>query len=367
MAVAGVATGQVAVIVWGAAVAAIGAAASAWTRVAWKGVTVDVEFSPPRGFIGEPVTISVRITNRKRTPLPLVRIKVWLPPALLPTEETPDPTVRGFYRRLFLGGHSEAILELPVQVLRRGEFAIERVEVDLSDPFDLAPLHREEVPGGDLLVMPEPRIPVPVEVLRRLPFGQPVRASRMFEDRERFAGIRPYEPGDPLSRIHWRMTGHTGQLQTKLFEPTRSADVLFALDLSLGEPFWDSVYPDIAEDTIGWASFLARQAVQSGWRAGLIANTHLTRGRGPLRVPASSPGRGEAALFAALARMPNEPTSDLAPVLREAARSFGRSTTAVVVSPRPGPWLLQEIRALRSRGTPVVHLSPLNPSAVDVA
>jgi uncharacterized protein (DUF58 family) len=181
----------------------------------------------------------------------------------------------------------------------------------------------------------------------------------MFEDRERFAGVRTYEPGDPLNRIHWKLTAHSGKLQIKLFEPTRTAHVLFALDLAAGEPFWDSIYPEIAEDTIGWASFLAREAIESGWRVGLVANTHLSKGRGLLRVPSSSARGHEAALFAALARMSNEATSDLAPVLREAGRGLGRDTTAVVLSPRPGRWLTQEMTVLRRRGADVVHLSPL--------
>src|SRR5439155_1344974 len=202
-------------------------------------------------------------------------------------------------------------------------------------------------------------IRVPVEVLRRLPFGVPTRAAQMFEERERFAGVRPYEPGDPLNRIHWRLTAHAGELQTKLFEPTRSADVLLALDLAMGEPFWDAVFPEIAEDTIGWATFLARRAISLGWRVGLVANTHARRGRGPLRVPASAVKGHEGVLFAALARMPNEPTSDLAPVLRELGKPLTRGTVAVVLTPRPGRRLQAEIAGLRHRGVQVAQLSPV--------
>lgn len=90
-----------------------------------------------------------------------------------------------------------------------------------------------------------------------------------------------------------------------------------------------------------------------------MANTHLTRGRGPLRVPAGHAGGHEAALFAALSRMPNEPTSDLGPVLRESTRRMWRGTTAVVISPRPGPRLRHEIAIMRRRGIEVVELSPL--------
>ena len=167
------------------------------------------------------------------------------------------------------------------------------------------------------------------------------------------------ESGFQHQKVHWKLSAHAGMLHTKLFEPTRSARVELALDLATGEPFWDSIYPEIAEDVIGWASFLARQAIESGWRVGLVANAHLTRGRGPLRVPASSAKGREAALFSALARIPNEATSDLAPVLRVWGRGLGRDASVVVISPRPGHWLEQEMTLLRRRGANVIHLSPL--------
>ena len=285
---------------------------------------VTARFEPRRAFVGEPVTLRVSIANRKRLPLPVVRLAIWLPPGLTPARGWGSPTVRGYQRRLSVGGRSEAVYD------DRGAHPGTIAERDGARPFR----HDARV-------------------------ARATRAARMFEERERFAGVRPYEPGDPLNRIHWKLTGHAAGLQTKLFEPTRTADVLLMLDLATGEPFWDSIYPEIAEDTIGWATFLARQAITAGWRVGLVANTHLSRGRGPLRVPPSARRGHEAALFAALARMPNEATSDLAPVLREAGRRLGRGTSAVVISPRPGVWLRQEMDVLRRRGAEVMHLSPL--------
>jgi uncharacterized protein (DUF58 family) len=283
----------------------------------------------------------------------VVRVAVPLPEGLIPDKGASGSSLRGFRRTVAVPGRSEVTLRLPVVASRRGEYHVGRMSVELADPFDLAPAGRDFAPDADVLVMPDPAIRVPVEVLRRLPFGVPTRAAQMFEERERFAGVRPYEPGDPLNRIHWRLTGHAGSLQTKLFEPTRSADVLLALDLAIGEPFWDSIYPAVAEDVISWAAFLARRALMGGWRVGLVANTHLRRGRGPLRVPSSTAAGHEAALFAALARMPNEPSSDLAPVLKEAARPLGRGTVVIALSARPGPSLRYELGVLRRRGLSV--------------
>jgi uncharacterized protein (DUF58 family) len=358
----GVVAANGALVMWAAAVGALAAGAMTWATFAWSRVEVRAKFHPERAFAGEQIWLRVRMANRKRFPLPMIRMRAWLPAGLRPADGKRG-TIRGFDRRLSLPGRSEVVLDLPVKAGRRGEYWLNKIEIELSDPFQLVPIRRTLRPETALIVMPEPRIGIPVSVRRRLPFGQPAPASRIFEDRERFAGVRPYEAGDPLNRIHWKLTGHAGGLQTKLFEPTRSADVLFALDLAVGEPFWDSIYPTIAEDTIGWATFLARQAIESGWRVGLVANTHLTKGRGPLAVPASSAPGQEAALFAALARMPNEATADLAPVLRESARRLGNRATVVVLSPRPGYWLSEGMTVLRRRGVEVLHLSPLEAGA----
>jgi uncharacterized protein (DUF58 family) len=335
------------------------ALATVWAKVAFRDVEVEAKFTPDRAFVGETVRLRVRIRNRKRLPLPYARVGVWLPVEIEPVAEAGSAAIQGFRRRTSLPAFGEVTMEFEARALRRGEHRLRVIEVELSDPFGLVPVHREPTPELDLLVMPEPTIPIPVPVRRRLPFGTPAPTMRMFEQPERFAGVRPYQAGDPLNRIHWKLTGHAGGLQTKLFEPTRSADVLLAMDLAVGEPFWHGIYPDIAEETIGWTSFLARLAVDAGWRVGILANTHFTRGRGALRVLPRTAREHEPAVFAALAKMPNEATSDLAPVLRESGRRMGRSGSVVVVSPRPGPWLRHEMEVVRRRGVEVVHVSPL--------
>ena len=265
------AIGSVPLLLWAVAVGALAGSASAWTVLALRRVEVSAQFRPPRAFAGEPVTLRVRVANRKRLPLPVVTLTVWLPPGLRPAGPGPvGPTVQGFRRRLYLPGRSEVVLDLPVPARRRGEYWLDRVAVEASDPFGLAPVGREVEPEASLLVMPEPGIAIPVRVRRRLPFGTPAPAARMFEERDGFAGVRGYQPGDPLNRVHWKLTGHSRGLQVKLFEPTRTARVLLALNLAAGEPFWDSVYPEIAEDTIGWASYLARQAIGAGWVVGVV-------------------------------------------------------------------------------------------------
>jgi uncharacterized protein (DUF58 family) len=358
VAAAAIWAGSFAVLLWASVAIAGTLAAVWWLRVAWRDVAVDIAFEPERAFEHEPIFLRVAVRNDKRVPLPIVRIVVVLPEGLGAERDASPVAFHGFRRRLTVGGSAEVRLRLPVYPAGRGEYWIEPVEVGLADPFDAVTARRRiEVPRP-LLVLPQNVGGLPIPAMRRLPFGTPVPAAHLFEDREHFAGVRDYEAGDPMRHVHWRMSAHTGRLQTKRFDPSRSAEVLLALDLSRGEPFWRSVDTVAAETSIGWASAAARQAVSAGWRVGLIANTHLRRGRGPLRVASSVSVGQEAALFAALARMPSQPTVDLAPVVRETARRLTRRCTVVVISPFPGSALLREMEVLRRRGLDVVHLSP---------
>ncbi len=280
--------GRTAALLWAAGVIAIAGGAAWWASMSWRRVTVDAWFEPARAFIGEPTFLAIRVENAKPRRLPIVRISVRLPDGL---DQVPDPeptTFHGHRVRTQVAGGAETVLRFPVHPQHRGEFWLDRVDVELSDPFDLAPVRREIAVERPLLVMPSPRGGVPLRMRRWLPFGAPMPAARLFEDSEHFAGVRDYEPGDPMHHVHWRLSAHAGALQTKTYEPTRSAEVVFALDLSDGEPFWERADASLAEETIGMASYLARQAIHAGWRAGLVANTHLRRGRGPLRVTAAS-------------------------------------------------------------------------------
>ena len=354
-----VAWGEMVVLLWASAIATISIASTLWARSALRGVSVEVAFEPPRAFVGEDVTLRVRITQREAHAAPDRPAARTIPVRPAARGGRRSHGVAGHRRRLSIAGRSEVELRLPVVVTTRGEYWLEGVDVVVSDPFDLAPVKHEATTDRPLLVMPEPRVGVPLRIARRLPFGAPAPSAQLFEDREHFAGVRDYEPGDPMHHVHWRLSAHAGKLQTKRYEPTRSAEVLFALDVSNGEPFWHAVDPDTAEESIGWTAYLARQAIHAGWRTGLVANTHLRRGRGPLACAprtrwATSPSCSPPWLGCRTNPRANwEPCS---------ARSAGGSSVAppsIVISPRPGPALSHEMEVLRRRGCDVLHLSPL--------
>ena len=115
--------------------------------------------------------------------------------------------------------------------LPRGEHLFGPPSVALADPFGLTRVRRASRSESRVLVLPRT---VPVFI----PFWESGAARRagqhagLLRGRAELGGVRDYEPGDPLSLIHWGQTARRGRLQTKELhgESGRGASLLVILD-----------------------------------------------------------------------------------------------------------------------------------------
>jgi uncharacterized protein (DUF58 family) len=96
-------------------------------------------------------------------------------------------------------------------------------------------------------------------------------SHRLFEDPTRIAGVRAYEKGDPLNRIHWRATARTGQLQSKVYEPSCIAGASLVLDFHQAS-FAVSDALKRVELAVTTAASLANALYQMGEQVGLLTN-----------------------------------------------------------------------------------------------
>jgi uncharacterized protein (DUF58 family) len=105
----------------------------------------------------------------------------------------------------------------------------------------------------------------------RRPIGEIRISHRLFEDPTRLAGIRPYQQGDPLNRIHWRATARTGDLHSRMYETSRVAGAVFLLD------FHRDNYPGAAgaaamELAVTTVASLANAVFLMGEQIGFVSN-----------------------------------------------------------------------------------------------
>ena len=180
--------------------------------------------------IGESCEVTVEIKNESSLSVPWLLIEDSLSHDAL-SGMTPRIRVEGGRLNLInLKSGETTELNYQVTFLTRGYFQLGPLLLETGDVFGL---HRRFRVAGEphfALVLPKVLPLQGYNLASRRPIGEIRVTHRLFEDPTRLAGVRPYQHGDPLNRIHWRATARTGQLHSRIFETTRVAGATFLLD-----------------------------------------------------------------------------------------------------------------------------------------
>jgi uncharacterized protein (DUF58 family) len=343
--------------------ALVAAFARLWWRYGLRAVTYRRHFSTARAAWGEEISCELITENAK--PLPLVWLEVVdeFPTGLAVTGATLEPSskvgtrlLRAFFS---VGPYERVRRRYRIRCRARGYYRFGPVTLTTGDPFGFA-AREEEFPVLDALVV-YPRI-LPVTAFG-LPARQPLGDLRaippLIEDPLRFAGVRPYSPGDSPRHIHWRASARTGALQTRQYERTATPTVALFLDANTFEYFWQGFDPPLLELAITATASLAAYVLDAGWQVGLFANAPASGATGfgfirlaPSRHPAQLPR-----LLEALARLiPGSSVRIERVLLREAAHLRG-GTTVVVVTGNVTADLQRALLTLARRGQRPVLVS----------
>lgn len=287
--------------------------------------------------IGETVPVSVAIGNRGAIPIPWVLVEDFQPENYLQSRP-PRLLIEGKRQRItLLWGNSKKILRYEITPRMRGFYQFGPLVLEGGDLFGL--YRRFRVAAAPQFLLVYPKI-VPLEgydLASRRPIGEIRLTHRLFEDPTRIAGIRAYEAGDAMNRVHWRTTARLGALHCKVYEPSTIAGATILLDFHTnsfhlrGEPYR-------SELAVTTAMSLANAVYQMGQQIGLISNGRDAAERIRLEGWNTEKDDGVADFL----------TRRLA--LAEAAQSEDTSRLQpVVVSTRRGPEQLQLLRETLAR------------------
>ena len=167
-------------------------------------------------------------------------------------------------------GQSEQLL-YQLQCNRRGYYQIGPLVLETGDMFGLN--RRFRVLTEPVFLLVHPTI-VPIEsydIASRRPIGEVVMTHRLFEDPTRIAGVRKYQDGDPLARVHWRATARTGKLQSKIYEPSTLAGGTVVVDFHQ-DSFDPKHEPVRSELAVTCAASVANALQEMGQQVGLVSN-----------------------------------------------------------------------------------------------
>jgi uncharacterized protein (DUF58 family) len=221
--------------------------------------------------VGEMVAVVVRITNRGRLPIPWLLLEDLLPRQAL-IHEPPNLKVHGRRVQLSMlrGGATKSLL-YQLTCNRRGYYQVGPLVLETGDLFGLHRRYRVVSEPHFLLVYPAV---VPLEgfdIASKRPIGEVRMSYRLYEDPTRIAGVRRYEAGDPLNRVHWRATARTGKLHSKVYEPSTVAGISLLLDFHQRshDPRHEPARSELA---VTAAASLANAVYEMGQQIGLVTN-----------------------------------------------------------------------------------------------
>ncbi|MFN8520008.1 MAG: DUF58 domain-containing protein [Chloroflexota bacterium] len=309
--------------------------AGAWLLTRWsiRGLEAGYAVDRRAASVGETLTIAYTVRDPGRLP------RLWLDvhsPTTLPSR-LPGHAVS-------LRPRQQRSWTVQVPLLRRGHHRIEPAVIRTGDPLGLFEAYATV--GSATSVVVTPRVePLP---LFRLPpaliQGTAARPERTPHTTPLVTGVRPYAPGDPYNRIHWRSSARHGELQVKEFDTQRTADVWLYLDLDRTAHTGQGDTATV-ETAVRVAASIGGQALAEGRSLAIAA-----AGSRRVVVPPDRGSRQLQRLLHLLAGATADASTPLVELLLATLPQLRRGMTAVVVTPSLDPAWVGPIAGLRARG-----------------
>jgi uncharacterized protein (DUF58 family) len=191
-----------------------------WSLISLRGLQFKRYARTLRAQVGQMFEERFELQNLNRLP------RLWLEIR----DQTTLPGSDGSRVLTMVRGRQARSYVARVRLVKRGVFPLGPTKLVTGDLFGLFPVEMKYAGNDSLLVYPMmwdiKGFPNPPGLL---PGGEALR-RRTHQITPNAAGIREYNTGDPLNRIHWLSTARRGQLMVKEFELDPLADVWIFLD-----------------------------------------------------------------------------------------------------------------------------------------
>jgi uncharacterized protein (DUF58 family) len=241
------------------------------TRVWSESLSATRECNRLTANVGDVIAVVVSIENQGKLLIPWCLAEDVLPRHAL-IHEPPNLGVEGRRIQVFmLPGGGRKMLPYQLRCNRRGYYQLGPLVLETGDLFGLHRRYRVVTQPHFLLVYPRVVLLEGYDVSSKRPIGEVRMTYRLYEDPTRIAGVRRYQAGDPLNRVHWKATARTGLLHSKVYEPSTVAGSTLLLEFHVGSHAARNE-PYRSELAITAAASIANAVYEMGQQIGLITN-----------------------------------------------------------------------------------------------
>ncbi len=311
-------------------------------------------FSETRAFLGETITLTLAVHNRKPIPLSWLEV-IDTFPTNLPLDgvrltASPGSNLGEYLSFWRPGPYQRLTRTVTITCTQRGYYSFGPVTLKTGDGFGLFNRRLTLAERQYLIIYPRLYSAAELHLPSKSPFGKRGSQLPLFEDPLRPAGIREWEATDSLRRIHWKATARHQRLLSRRYEPSDEPQVMIYLNVATVTRYWEGAIPELLERAVSVAGSLAALAIEMRLPVGLLANAYWPGSDQVLRL---LPGRRPdqlvriLELLAAVTPFAGRPVEEL--LSREAPRLPWSATLLVVTAVTPAE-LLVTLLALRQAG-----------------
>ena len=304
-----------------------------WTRNAARSLTLRRRLRGHQITVGDEVQEDFELVNTSRLPILLVEVDDHseLPGDQASVAESLGPRQR---KRWISRGLAE----------RRGLYGLGPTDLRVGDPFGIFASERRIDVRTTVVVYPPISIMADVEIPAGSMVGTSRSSIRTHQVTSDAGGLREFQPGDPLKRIHWLSSARRSQLLVKEFDLEPTANLWIALDLHRDV---QAGHGDESTEEYGVkiVSSLAHQFVRDNKAVGFVALSR--QGRHLIE-----PQKGLKQLWRILETLAVVQATGTAPFhefLSASAAGLGRGTSLVAITPSADPRWLTSLTQLGHR------------------
>lgn len=341
-------------LVVGSMVAVVWMTARMWERYCFRKVSYERKVGRRRAFIGDTIDYSVSLTNDKPLPLIWVEAQDTFPEGL----ELQGAEVRGagietnrhHSITASLRPYQRATWSFRMLCARRGYHRIGPVRMRSSDIFGFTATEARLSAVNDILVYPRVIDLDQLATPPQHPLGSARGGLPLFHDTNRARGTRDYRPEDPLKHIDWKATARASSLQTRIFDPSVSMNVVVALNGSTSDYVWLGTNRRLFERAVTAAASAVALADRRGYSYGLISNAVASYSGKWVSVPVGASSQQLTLALEALAMAAPYVVSMLPNVFRAERDSLPPGATVVYVTAALTDSIPEQLLALADSG-----------------
>ena len=249
-----------------------------WSR----GLTATIHFGQGMVYAGQKASLTEEVQNRKRMPLTELEAGFRIGKGVEFLDAENIVVSDYVYKRdiFSLRGMEGVIRTYHLDCPKRGRYRISQIVLKCWSFFHRYQYEKETDGTDELLVFAAPTDVSRIEALCDTLLGETESRRSLYEDPFTFAGIREYQPTDPMKQINWKATAKAGSLMVNSYASVRSEQLLVYLDISDRRILKEE---DLVELAISTAASLSRRMTKKGLEIGLAVNTSPPRVFAPRR------------------------------------------------------------------------------------